>query len=196
MKLEKSTKYGRAMNKARHLCLTGIGNPEPSYKGTRHNVGLTVLDLLIKQLVPRDQHVFRREGKVHVLRTPTITFIRSDIGFMNLSGRSVVPMWQKLYTNHTDYAVIHDELSLRTGALQLRQPQASLRGHNGLRDISAHWRHQYYKLAIGIDRPESRDPQAVADYVLSKVPQRDATYIENTTTSKALELLQRQFPYI
>ena len=45
----------------------------------------------------------------------------------------------------------------------------SFKGHNGLKSISDHLGgyKDFIRIGIGIDRPLDRDPQSVANYVLS-----------------------------
>ncbi|KAL3229155.1 Peptidyl-tRNA hydrolase [Nakaseomyces bracarensis] len=169
----------------KHWCLTGIGNPEPQYRGSRHNVGLYVLDQLKELLVPGE--TYSRAKGVHILTKGCLTFIRSDMNYINLSGSSVRASWNKLH--NTDFTVIHDELSLQPGKLQLRNTGASHRGHNGLKSIQK-LGIPFQKLAIGIGRPESRDPQDVANYVLGQLTREELDIINNTVIPRALQLIK------
>nr|CAO98817.1 mitochondrial peptidyl-tRNA hydrolase [Nakaseomyces delphensis] len=177
-----------AMVLRRHWCLTGIGNPEPRYRGTRHNIGLYVLDRLKDTLAPGGQYT--RQGCVHVYTSGQFTFIRSDIDYINLSGPSIRPSWQKLLQNEhdTEFIVVHDELSLPLGKVQLRDHKTSHRGHNGLKSILHHVHIPFKKLSIGIGRPQTTDPQQVADYVLSKTTDQELRSIDNSI-AKALQLI-------
>ena len=168
-------------------CITGIGNPEPAYRGTRHNVGLLMLDLLRDKLLSlqpqrnQDVHAHVRPDGLpqyrpcrsspyasYLVVNPRLVLVRSDKTFINLSGQSVVPVWNQLPRN-TRHIVIHDDLSLPVGKIQLRKPGSSLRGHNGLKDIYRRSKStEFSMLSVGVDRPQSRDPEIVANYVLSK----------------------------
>ena len=163
-------------------CITGIGNPEPAYRGTRHNVGLLMLELLgdkLLSLSSQGKQGVHLDGlqyrpcksspyASYLVVNPRLVLVRSDKTFINLSGQSVIPVWNQL-PRHTRHIVIHDDLSLPVGKVQLRKPGSSLRGHNGLRDIRRLSKStEFSMLSVGIDRPQSRDPEVVASYVLSK----------------------------
>jgi PTH1 family peptidyl-tRNA hydrolase len=70
--------------------------------------------------------------------------------------------------------VVHDELEASLGQVRSRSWMSSARGHNGLKSIRASLKHTEYanpltnwqRIAIGIGRPEERDPGSVARYVL------------------------------
>ncbi|QLG72221.1 hypothetical protein HG535_0C05750 [Zygotorulaspora mrakii] len=199
-----SAKYGLVKQKKwrglpiRYLstCLTGIGNPEPQYGGTRHNAGLMMLDLLKDKLVDsnRDKSFKKcsHAAAGYLSAPPDLLLIRSDANFINLSGKTVVPLWRKL-TKHGNvkHVVVHDELSLPLGKVQLRKPGTSLRGHNGLKSIYSHLGHgDFYRLAVGIGRPLERDPKIVADYVLAKFTPQELALIQAQALPNALNLLK------
>lgn len=210
----------------RFTCLTGLGNPEPQYRNTRHNVGVLILDLL-KERIEQEIGIsipYKQSAKskyVHYCsikdmlvdvpviqvnkKTPTsdtinsiLYLIRSDGNYMNLSGETLRPVWNalskgipnKTEQNSLTHIVLHDELSLPLGKVQLRVPGRSLRGHNGLKDILRLCSNvPHYKLAIGIGRPESHDPRDVADYVLSKFSPSELEILHTKTLTQACKLL-------
>ncbi|AJU21037.1 BAF_collapsed_G0025560.mRNA.1.CDS.1 [Saccharomyces cerevisiae] len=156
------------------LVLTGIGNPEPQYAGTRHNVGLYMLELLRKRLGLQGRTyspVPNTGGKVHYIEDEHCTILRSDGQYMNLSGEQVCKVWARYAKYQARHVVIHDELSVACGKVQLRAPSTSIRGHNGLRSLQkcSGGRVPFAKLAIGIGREpgsRSRDPASVSRWVL------------------------------
>lgn len=46
----------------------------------------------------------------------------------------------------------------------------SANGHNGLKSIIQNIGSDFIRLKLGIGRPQSKEPEIVSDYVLSKVP--------------------------
>ncbi|AAS53816.1 AFR445Cp [Eremothecium gossypii ATCC 10895] len=172
-----------------HLCLTGLGNPEPQYRNTRHNAGLILLDLLKAHYAPGKPWMPCTVPRVaasycHASRHDLL-LLRSDGAFMNRSGQNVVPLWQRI--GGATRVVVHDELSLPLGKVQLRAPGRSPRGHNGLKSIiAAGAQGTYYSLAVGIDRPETRKPAAIADYVLSRFSRAELSQLEQDALPAAL----------
>lgn len=87
---------------------------------------------------------------------------------MNDAGRSAGPARgsYKLPLEHV--LVLHDEIDLPFGEIRVRQG-GGLAGHNGLKSLNrelggpAFWR-----VRVGVGRPDSTDPEIVASYVLSR----------------------------
>lgn len=187
---------GRSTCFTRRLtCLTGIGNPEPQYANTRHNAGLIMLDLLRALLDDDGTRHYKACTKApaqycHV--SPELLLIRSDGDYINLSGKTVVPLWKRIpHGDSVTHVVLHDELSLPLGKVQLRRPGTSLRGHNGLRNIQKYYGSDgFHRLAIGIGRPHDRDPLVVSDYVLSRFKEHELNILSTQSVQKAWEKLQ------
>ncbi len=90
---------------------------------------------------------------------------------MNLSGESVRAVSD--YYKPERIIVIHDDLDLPFGTLRFKIGGGH-GGHNGLRSIDAHMGKDYYRVRIGIGKPDNK--QDVANYVLSDFPK---SQIEN-----------------
>ena len=151
--------------------LVGLGNPGARYEPTRHNVGFWFLD----QLAVHQGAGFRAESKFHGL-VSRVQLAGRDIRllkpatFMNRSGQSVVAVARYFDLPPQSILVVHDELDLPAGAARIKQGGGHA-GHNGLRDlINTLGSRDFWRLRIGIDRPDHRDQ--VVDYVLSR-PTRD-----------------------
>lgn len=173
-------------------CITGIGNPEPKYFNTRHNAGLALLDLLKNHLVGDKAYKSCSNASAKYLPVNSnILLIRSDGDYINLSGKTVLPLWKKLPNrDKIKFIVVHDELSLPLGKVQLRKPGTSLRGHNGLKSIHDRLGSgNFYRLAVGIGRPKERDPAVVSDYVLGKFTPDEIEILSTESLGKAVEKL-------
>ncbi|QLL34651.1 hypothetical protein HG536_0H00250 [Torulaspora globosa] len=174
-------------------CITGIGNPEPKYSNTRHNAGLVLLDLLKNHLAGRER-TYKPCSNAAAKYLPIssgLILIRADGNFINLSGKTVLPLWRKLPQDKTVHIVAHDELSLPLGKVQLRKPGTSLRGHNGLKSIYDQLGNgNFYRLAVGIGRPTERDPAIVSEYVLTKFTPAELDVLASESLNKALERLK------
>jgi PTH1 family peptidyl-tRNA hydrolase len=89
---------------------------------------------------------------------------------MNESGRSVAAAVRFFKVEPEDLLVVHDEVDLDPGRLQVRLG-GGLAGHNGLRSVAQQvGSPDFARLRIGVGRPERGDPRPVADFVLSEFP--------------------------
>lgn len=149
--------------------IVGLGNPGPTYAGTRHNIGYLVTD----ELASRMGADFRRhksgradvvEGRL-VIGGPKVVLVRSHT-YMNESGGPVSSL-AKFYKVPADHVIaIHDELDIAFGTLRLKLGGGD-NGHNGLRSVrSSLGTGDFYRVRAGIGRPPGR--QDPADFVLSR----------------------------
>lgn len=87
--------------------------------------------------------------------------------------------------------MIHDELELKPGEVRVKKGDASPKGHNGLKSIKERLRDQeWWRIGVGIGRPESRDPAVVAGYVLRKMSAVERGRVEGAVGRVERELMQ------
>ena len=146
--------------------IVGLGNPGPTYEGTRHNVGYQVVELLARRHgFPKAKRGFDgRCAEGSIGGRPA--FLLQPTTFMNDSGRSVAAALRALKLPLAQVLVVHDHIDLPFGKLRLVDGGGS-GGHNGLKSITGLIGAGYARLRVGVDRPPSTDPDVVADYVLS-----------------------------
>jgi PTH1 family peptidyl-tRNA hydrolase len=93
--------------------------------------------------------------------------------FMNESGSSAGPARGSLGMPLDRVVVIHDEIDLPFGEVRERLG-GGLAGHNGLKSIAAGiGGNDFWRVRVGVGRPDSTDPDVVADYVLSRFPESE-----------------------
>ncbi len=87
---------------------------------------------------------------------------------MNESGDSVSPARGMLEAPLDRVVVLHDEIDLPFGEVRSRLG-GGLAGHNGLKSVKRGLgSSDFWRVRIGVGRPESTDPEIVAGYVLSR----------------------------
>jgi len=130
--------------------IVGLGNPGGEYRGTRHNVGFEVVDLLC------ERHKIRLDRGKHNARIgigkigETTVLLVKPLTYMNLSGRSVAPLAKEHGLKPDRILVVADDLDLRLGRLRLK-PGGSAGGHNGHKSLIASLgTTEYPRLKIGI----------------------------------------------
>ena len=151
------------------LLVAGLGNPGRQYADTRHNVGFMVADELARRLGGSWRGKFAGELAEVRLDGLRLALLKPQT-YMNESGRSVGAAARFFKVGPEGLVVVHDEVDLDPGRLQVRLG-GGLAGHNGLRSVaSALGTPDFARVRIGVGRPERGDPRPVADFVLSGFP--------------------------
>jgi PTH1 family peptidyl-tRNA hydrolase len=149
--------------------VVGLGNPGPSYRNTRHNIGFLVLDALAARL---DTAVASKDsravvGRARVPGAAADVVLARPQTFMNLSGRAVAPLLRKHNLRPRDLWVVHDDIDLAFGRLRIRRGGGP-GGHNGvssiIQDIGDR---DFVRIRLGVGRP---DPDEAVEYVLDPFP--------------------------
>ena len=87
---------------------------------------------------------------------------------MNASGDSAGPARGSLKVPLERVVVLHDEIDLPFGEIQVRLG-GGLAGHNGLKSLKRGFGDaEFWRVRVGVDRPDSTDPEVVASYVLGR----------------------------
>jgi len=151
--------------------VVGLGNPGPTYAGTRHNVGYLVVEELARRIGGswRSHKTGRAdvvEGRLGAPGTPGPRLVLARARcYMNESGGPVKAL-ATFYKVPPDHIIaIHDELDIDFGTLRSKLGGGD-NGHNGLKSMrSSLGTGDFYRVRAGIGRPPGR--QAPADFVLS-----------------------------
>lgn len=130
--------------------IVGLGNPGRNYQETRHNAGFKVLE----KLVSERNGEWGNEAKANALIS-RLNLNGNDLilalpqSYMNLSGEVVLELlrWFKLDKN--DLIVLHDELDLPFGTIQVKKNIGDA-GHNGIKSIIEKIGEDFVRIRIGI----------------------------------------------
>jgi PTH1 family peptidyl-tRNA hydrolase len=174
--------------------IVGLGNPEPKYDRTRHNIGFDAVDALVSawQMSWKDNKRFQgllAEGispygqKVRLLKPLT---------YMNRSGQAVraVADWHKIPIE--SILIIYDDMDLPVGKMRMRL-SGSAGGHNGMKSIIAHLGGQNFpRLRIGIGK--SGDKLETIGHVLGKFSPSESEVMREVLnlSVQAIELSLKQ----
>jgi peptidyl-tRNA hydrolase, PTH1 family len=156
--------------------VVGLGNPGRTYRGTRHNVGFEVVDLvasrhgLVFEGAPADavQARWRQADEVVLLVKP--------LTFMNVSGEAVGALSRFYKIALADVLIVCDDVALDLGRLRVRGAGGE-GGHNGLRSVAdALGTTDYARLRVGVGRGDVR--RDLADHVLARFEPDEVPGIE------------------
>ena len=146
--------------------VVGLGNPGDKYRGTRHNVGFEVIDLL----AARHGLTFESAPAEAVLarwrRPDDGVLLAKPLTFMNLSGRAAGDLLRFYKVPIEELLVVTDDVNLPLGRLRARG-SGTEGGHNGLRSVAEQLGTvDYARLRIGVGRGDMR--RDLADHVLAR----------------------------
>jgi peptidyl-tRNA hydrolase, PTH1 family len=151
----------------------GLGNPGPRYKGTRHNVGFEVVDMLASRW--RLGEFSQAPAEALMAKRPSLdgepVLIVKPTTFMNLSGQAVGEIVRYYRIEIGDVLIVVDEIQLPLGKLRARA-RGSAGGHNGLKSIIEHLGSDVPRLRLGVGRGDAR--RDLADHVLARFDQDEA----------------------
>lgn len=129
--------------------IVGLGNPDPEYHWTPHNLGFMAVDELASRGSIR---VERPEGKALVGRGKLAgedVLLAKPQTYMNLSGISVRELLAKNELSPADLLVMWDEVQLPFGTIRIDR-KGSGGSHNGANSVvSAVVTQDFWRLRLG-----------------------------------------------
>lgn len=159
------------------LVVVGLGNPGQKYRGTLHNVGVEVIELLAERAGERFTTA-KESALVCEMRlgTARVALVFPQT-YMNESGRAVAPLVKRYgIEDLSKLIVIHDELDLEPGRMKIKFG-GGLAGHNGLRSLKAHLHSDaFVRIRIGVGKPPGGKERG-ASHVLAPAAKRDRELI-------------------
>ena len=140
----------------------GLGNPGRSYAGNRHNVGFMALDRIVRDYSFSDWKVNTSsavsEGRIGPVKIRAL----KPLSFMNKSGLPVAEAARFYKISPENIFVFYDEIDLAAGKIRVKCGGGH-GGHNGIRDIDRHLGTNYWRVRIGVGRPDQVIPGSRID---------------------------------
>jgi peptidyl-tRNA hydrolase, PTH1 family len=170
--------------------IVGLGNPEPKYDNTRHNIGFAVVDELAKvwQMPLKENKRFQGLFSEGVSQGGQKVRLLKPLTYMNRSGQAVraVTDWYKVEPRSV--LVVYDDMDLPVGRLRMRLT-GSAGGHNGMKSIIAHLGSQEFpRLRLGIGKSDGE--KGTINHVLGKFAPEEFKVMDEILylSLKAIEL--------
>ncbi len=165
--------------------IVGLANSGKKYILTRHNLGAFYVYLLAKR-----NFIFFKKTKIFSGYLSRLTLVKNIINlfipdsFMNISGNSVKVIADFYHCVPENILVVHDDLDLIPGLIKIKFG-GSHGGHNGVKDIIKFIGKNFYRLRIGIGRPNNK--AEIVNFVLSK-PMLNEKQLINQAINNSMEL--------
>ena len=166
--------------------IAGLGNPGARYADTRHNAGAWWARLLAER-AGAALKVSRAAGGATAALDLAGTPLRLLVpdAYVNVSGAPVAAACRYYRVPPAALLVAHDDIDLPCGAVRLKFG-GSAGGHNGLRDVARLLGPEFWRLRLGVGRPERASQ--VEGYVLRAPDAAERARIDAALARAAAEL--------
>jgi len=177
------------------IFIVGLGNPGPEHARDRHNIGFDVARELARRWdlgKPRSKY----KGELWEGRTgpggPRVAILL-PMTYMNAVGDSAGPARGSFKADLDRTIVLHDEIDIPFGEIRVREG-GGLAGHNGLKSLKRGFgSERFWRVRIGVGRPDSTDPEIVSAWVLGKFrePASEVEDLVDRAATEAERLVER-----
>lgn len=153
--------------------MVGLRNPGSTYAGTRHNVGLEVVDVLAEHrgvaLAKAPKRILAEVAQANLDGSNLILALPTT--FMNESGAAVQPLAKYFSVDSDRLIVIHDDIDTPFGKIKVQHSRGT-GGHNGVASVAGRMGgSEFWRVKIGVGRPPGR--QDPADFVLRRFSEEE-----------------------
>jgi len=182
--------------------IIGLGNPDPGYAETRHNVGFMVVDKIASESDAEfgfDKKANAQVAKGRFADKPAVLIKPGT--FVNKSGEAVKKLKNKLKIKPDDIVVVHDDLDIEFGNFKVSFEKNS-GGHKGVQNIIDNLKtNKFWRLRIGTanrkvqtarDQSMKQKKELIKDFVLAKFSPSEREELKKVIKG-ALEGLQKTF---
>ena len=114
--------------------IVGLGNPEPEYSNTRHNMGFDVLNAISrKNKIEICKRKFNGLYGMGELVNQKVILLKPQT-YMNESGKSVIKAKEYYKIPNENIIIIYDDIDLEVGVVKLRK-KGGAGTHNGMKSV-------------------------------------------------------------
>ena len=154
--------------------IAGLGNPEPEYANTRHNMGFDVINKLAKENdISLNRTKFNAIYGTGIIENEKVILIKPQT-FMNNSGEAVVE-FVNFYKEPLEHVIIiYDDMDTEIGKIRVRA-KGGPGSHNGMKSLVYELKSEDFpRIRVGIGKPVNEFDRI--DYVIGRIP--DEEFIE------------------
>ena len=114
--------------------IVGLGNPEPEYSKTRHNMGFDVINNLSKRFdIDVRKEKFNALIGNGTIENEKVILVKPQT-YMNSSGEAVRPLADFYKIDPENIIVIYDDIDIETGIMKIRK-KGGPGTHNGMKSV-------------------------------------------------------------
>ena len=159
--------------------IVGLGNPEPEYSKTRHNMGFDVINKLSnKYEINVNKSKWKGLVGTGIIENEKIILLKPQT-FMNLSGESIREVMDFYNLENKDIIIIYDDMDIEKGEIKVRKTGGP-GSHNGMKSVIENLPNNRFKrVRVGIGKPENKSD--MINYVIGKVSDEEQEILDKGT---------------
>ena len=159
--------------------IVGLGNPEPEYSNTRHNMGFDTINKIAKKYnIEFSKTKFKGICGTGTIEGEKVILLKPQT-FMNLSGESIKEIIDFYKLNTDNLIIIYDDIDIEPGIIKLRKTGGP-GTHNGMKSVIKEiGTEKFPRVRVGIGKPEHKGD--LINYVIGKIPEEDRVILDKST---------------
>jgi len=164
--------------------IVGLGNPEPEYSNTRHNMGFEVVNRIAeKNKISVNKSKFKGLYGTGVVGKEKVVILKPQT-YMNLSGESIIQFINFYKLQPEEVIIIYDDIDTEPGKIRVRK-SGSAGTHNGMKSVvQCLSTEQFPRVRVGIGVPEYKGD--LMNYVIGHISEN-----EKEELIKGIELAEK-----
>lgn len=171
--------------------IVGLGNPEPEYSKTRHNMGFDVINNLSKRFdIDVRKEKFNALIGNGTIENEKVILVKPQT-YMNSSGEAVRLLADFYKIDPENIIVIYDDIDIETGIMKIRK-KGGPGTHNGMKSVVSELGTTLFpRVRVGTGKQEKI--VNLIDYVIKKVDDEEYEELEegiNKATEAVVEILK------
>lgn len=156
--------------------IVGLGNPEPEYSKTRHNMGFDVINKLAKKYnINLNKSNFNAIYQNAIIEGEKVILVKPQT-YMNSSGESVKQFVNFYKIPIENVLVIYDDMDTEIEKIRIRS-KGGPGSHNGMKSLIYELNSEEFpRIRVGIGRPKNEFDRI--DYVIGHINEEEYKRLE------------------
>lgn len=156
--------------------IVGLGNPEPEYSKTRHNMGFDVINKISEKFgIDVTKQKFQGLYGTGNIEGEKVILVKPQT-YMNLSGECVRPFVDFYKIKLENIIIIYDDIDIPTGITKIRK-KGGAGTHNGMKSVVKELNTTEFP-HIRIGTGATTKINNLVDYVINKVSDEEYSKLE------------------
>lgn len=171
--------------------IVGLGNPEPDYSKTRHNMGFDVINKISEKYdIKVNKTKFKALYGTGTINNEKVILVKPQT-FMNLSGESVQEFVNFYKIENENILIIYDDIDTIPGKIRIKK-SGGPGTHNGMKSVVGCLNtEEFMRIRVGIGTPEFKGD--LINYVIGHIPENEYNELQkgvNLASNAVEEILE------